>query len=137
MIFRHSLAECARTINEVQTRRSLEAQVNWKAIARDTLIVWCFTALGGLIVGFAFGLLGAAESPKALLAIGFSNLVFGAVGFIIVSAFARTESPSPSSDRRRRHSGYKPSHRGCAGSRSKGRCSSKRPCWRLQMRLGD
>jgi hypothetical protein len=101
--------------------------VNWKVIARDTLIVWCFTALGGLIVGFAFGLLGAAESPKALLVIGFSNLLFSVVGFTIVSTFARTESISPSPDRRRRDSGYTSSQRGCVGSRSKRRTSSESP----------
>jgi len=63
--------------------------VNWKLIARDTLILWCFTALGGVAVGFAFGVMGAAQSPKSLIAIGVSNLLFGIVGFTIVGALAK------------------------------------------------
>jgi len=75
---RHNVADVSR-----------EVEVNWKLVARDTLILWCFTALGGMVVGFALGLMGAAQSPKAMIAIGFSNLVLGIVGFAIVGALAK------------------------------------------------
>ena len=63
--------------------------MNWRRVVRDTLIVWFATALGGAVVGFCFALLGAMESPKLSVAIGFTNVVFSLVAFSIVAVLAK------------------------------------------------
>ena len=65
--------------------------INWRRVARDTLIVWLATVLGGLAVGFSFGLLGATQSPKLGVAIAFTNMVFGIVAFAIVGLLTRAD----------------------------------------------
>ena len=65
--------------------------MSWKVVIRDTFIVWCFTALGGLTIGFAFGLVGAVSSPKLPVALAFSNILFGIVGFTIVGVLTKTK----------------------------------------------
>ena len=64
--------------------------MRWKIVVRDTLIVWCLTVLGGFVVGFALGVVGAAGSPQIPLVVAVSNFVFGIVGFVIVGALAKT-----------------------------------------------
>jgi hypothetical protein len=64
--------------------------MRWKIVARDTLIVWCFTALGGFVVGFALGLVGASDSPQVPMAIAVSDFVFGIVTFTLVGALAKS-----------------------------------------------
>lgn len=63
--------------------------MNWRRVARDTLIVWLATGLGGLAVGFSFGLLGATQSPKFMMAIGFANMLFSVVAFAIVGILTK------------------------------------------------
>jgi hypothetical protein len=59
------------------------------AVARDVFIYWCLTFLGGAVVGYAAGALGAAQSPALQGAIGFSSLLFGVVAFFIVGVLAK------------------------------------------------
>ena len=64
--------------------------MNWKAVARDTAIVLGLTFLGGMVVGVAFGVMGAQGSEQMQIAIGFSNITFGVVAFTIAGCLART-----------------------------------------------
>ena len=70
--------------------------VNWKLLLRDVAIVWAFTGLGGLVIGFTAGALGAGvgaevlANPRVQIAVALSNLLFGIVAFSIVGALKKT-----------------------------------------------
>lgn len=57
--------------------------MNWKVVIRDSLIFMGLTFLGGIVVGFVFGLLGERASPKMQIGIAFSNILFGIFAFTI------------------------------------------------------
>jgi FtsH-binding integral membrane protein len=60
--------------------------MDWKAIARDTLIIIVLTGIGGFIVG-----LSGSSGPSALVAIAVSNILFMSVGFTISGAIVKKE----------------------------------------------
>ena len=66
--------------------------LDWKPLARDIGIVWVAMNLGGLVVGFAGGILlgpNAIMDPRVQLSISFSSFVFGIVGFTIAGALVK------------------------------------------------
>ena len=54
--------------------------IQWKSVARDTLIIFLLTFLGGFVIGFAVA---SANAPVSMAAIGLSNVLFATVGFCI------------------------------------------------------
>ncbi|MGQ0700097.1 MAG: hypothetical protein ACT4PZ_17860 [Panacagrimonas sp.] len=64
--------------------------MNWKAVARDVLIVMGLTFFGGIPIGFLATSLGAKDSPNMLLAIALSNFLFALIGFTVAGCLART-----------------------------------------------
>ena len=50
----------------------------WKAVARDVIIIWIFTAIGGFLIGIA-----TTGSKLPMAAIAVSNIILGIVGFCI------------------------------------------------------
>ncbi len=70
----------------------MTVNLSWKVLARDVVIVWLLTNLGGAVVGFTgAALLGpdALANPRTQLALAFSNFIFGILGFTIVGALKR------------------------------------------------
>lgn len=45
-------------------------QANWKAVARDVIIIQLFAFLGGFLIGFS-----GAQDPGKSMAIGLSNII--------------------------------------------------------------
>lgn len=50
----------------------------WKAVARDVIMIWLLTGLGGFVIGVA-----TAGSEIPMEAIGLSNILFGIIAFCI------------------------------------------------------
>lgn len=55
-------------------------EINWKHVARDVLIIFALTFVGGFIVGFSSAISGNTTSAAYL---GLSNIIFGTLGFAI------------------------------------------------------
>ena len=65
--------------------------IDWRRVARDALIVWATTLLGGLVVGFSFGVQGATQSSKMVVALAFTSVVFHIVAFAIVGLLTKVD----------------------------------------------
>lgn len=68
--------------------------MNWKVFARDVLIVWLLTNMGGAVVGFLGAALVGPEAlanPRVQLGLAFSNFIFGILGYTIVGALKKVD----------------------------------------------
>jgi len=63
--------------------------LNWMTVARDVVIYWCMTFLGGAVVGYSAAALGATGSPALESALAFSSMLFGVIAFFIVGALTK------------------------------------------------
>lgn len=65
---------------EAVTNKAPETKISPGAVARDVVIVWVLTGIGGVIVGLSDA---SSSSERYTLAIAASNLLLGTIGFTV------------------------------------------------------
>ena len=63
--------------------------INFKAVARDVIIVFALTFLAGIVLGIALGA-GRISASRGAIALALSNVLFSIVAYCIVGAMAKT-----------------------------------------------